>query len=140
MRVIRYTKWVENRRNNLRNRIPEALIEASSEKNNKEDVDKSMACLQDYATHPRHKLWVQRLITWIVIKEQTPEKLATLSPLIFARLVKDETLDDILKEMLIADGPSGGNWTEALDIYEEILQTSDKVKHETEEMEHPIRR
>lgn len=137
MRVARYTRWLENRQENLLNVFPQALIEANSEENNDVHVDKAMAFLHEYASDGRRH-FVQKLFRWIVIKEETPEKLATYSPIIFSRLVHEEDFDDVIKEMFIADGPSDGNWVKALEIYDEILQTSDIVKSNTEDMEHPI--
>mmetsp|Transcript_23829 Transcript_23829/g.52118 ORF Transcript_23829/g.52118 Transcript_23829/m.52118 type:complete len:804 (-) Transcript_23829:107-2518(-) len=137
VRVARYTRWMQNRQNNLLSRVPEAL-KANSEGNNKEDVDKAMAFLEEYSSQARHQPWIKRLIRWVVMKQQTPETLATLSPMIFARFARDEDHCGLLDQMLLADGASGGHWVKALEIYEEIIQTSDNVDYNAEELEHPI--
>jgi len=47
----------------------------------------------------------------------------------------DDKKGELLEEMLLADGPSGGNWAKALEIYREILEVSEGVH---DRVDHPV--
>jgi len=135
-----YKDSMEELRKNLLETIPSQLLEASRDKSNPKhddaDLDKAMDFL-DAHSRPNKKAWRQNLQKFVALKEATAALKNKKSPPDFPQAMMEKLLDespDLLEEMLLADGASGGNYGKAMEIYEEIQRESDCV----DDSDHPV--
>lgn len=135
-----YKDKMEDFRRDLLETIPEPLrnfaVNSRGNPNHSEFyLDAAMAFLEDHA-RPDKNDWKQTLERYVALKEALEAFQTAKSP-IDQGLIK-QLMDGnpvLLEEMLLADGPSGGNYGRAMEIYEEIFDISDCV-HDTDD--HPI--
>ena len=140
----RFEDLMEELRKDLLQTIPSQLIEASNSAQNSSnpnhsdsDVDKAMDFL-DAHSRPNKNGWKQNLEKFVALKEasralspkQTNKKKNNSPPPDFPQGLMEKLLEEkpeLLEEMLLADGPSGGNYGKAMEIYDEISNESDCV-------------
>jgi formylglycine-generating enzyme required for sulfatase activity len=131
-----YKYLMEDLRKDLLQTIPSQLLEASNGSKNSNpnhtdsDLDKAMEFLDAHSRPGKNAAWKQNLEKFVALKEASRALQNTKSPPDFPQGLMEKLLEKqpkLMEEMLLADGPSGGNYGKAMEIYEEISNESDCV-------------
>jgi len=155
----KYRDRMEDHRRELLETIPGQLLEASQNSNSSpHHTDPELDQATDFLdAHKDETVWKHKLMQYVALKEavgaleeaqatfqkqenlhqRNPKKHPPPLPLDFPEGKLEILLDDhdLLEEMLVADGPSGGNWGKVMEIYQEILEESDCVDDRSD---HPV--
>jgi len=155
-----YREQMEKLRKEILDTIPSELLEASRNTNRNPhhidaEIDRAMDFLDAHSGDDDKIGWKRKLMRFVVLKElvvgvfeehalaqakheRNPKRNRAPAPIDLPGGGKLEALledhPDLLEEMLLADGASGGNYAKAMEIYQEILEQSECVA----DPEHPV--